>query len=90
MRTFGFRVSGVVQGVGYRAYTERSARQVGGRGWCRNTAGGQVEGVVSLPDEGACSSFLEALRRGPPRARVEDIVTWPAEDEGLVTFVVRP
>ena len=39
-------VSGRVQGVGYRAFTEREAKRTGLDGWVRNRADGAVEAVV--------------------------------------------
>lgn len=69
-------VSGGVQGVGYRAFTQRVATQKGLFGGVRNLEDGRVEVEV----EGArpvIDSLIDALRAGPPMARVRDVqVQW--------------
>ncbi|ACY19040.1 acylphosphatase [Haliangium ochraceum] len=66
------RITGRVQGVGYRASTRERARSLELSGWVRNTD----DGAVELEAEGA-QRALEALlawcRQGPPGARVIDI-----------------
>jgi acylphosphatase len=69
-------VSGYVQGVAYRAFTQDAARRRGLKGGVRNLKDGRVEVEV----EGARSeveAFLGSLRAGPPRAQVVDLlVQW--------------
>jgi len=40
------RVSGKVQGVGFRSYTSRHAKELGVNGWVKNLPGGGVEAVL--------------------------------------------
>jgi len=66
------RVSGRVQGVAYRAWTERQATSLGLSGWVRNRRDGSVEAVLC----GAEDAVLEMIRRchrGPPLARVAEV-----------------
>ncbi len=63
------RVSGVVQGVGYRAFALRAAKTLKLTGYVRNCADGSVE-VVAEGEEQQLQQFLETLRRGPDGARV--------------------
>jgi acylphosphatase len=65
-------VRGRVQGVGYRGFAEHEARRRGLEGWVRNRVGGAVEIVVAGPKE-LVDDFVTACRRGPFRARVDDI-----------------
>jgi acylphosphatase len=66
------KVQGMVQGVGYRAFTLDTARSLGLTGWVRNLLDGSVEAVFEGEEEQA-QSAINACRTGPPRARVEHI-----------------
>jgi len=65
-------IRGRVQGVGYRAWTEYTARDHGLEGWVRNRRDGGVEAVFAGPP-GTVAAMIEACRRGPPGARVDAI-----------------
>lgn len=65
-------VDGVVQGVGFRYFTERTARRYGLSGWVRNLPDGRVEVEVE-GEAGVLNAFLGDVRRGPPHARVTDV-----------------
>jgi acylphosphatase len=65
-------IRGLVQGVGYRAWTEREALRRGLAGWVRNRRDGAVEAVFAGPAE-TVAAMLEACRQGPRGARVESI-----------------
>ncbi len=71
-RSVRVRISGRVQGVGYRDWTERRASQLGLSGWVRNLASGDVEAVFGGPSE-AVEAMLAACRTGPRLAAVEKI-----------------
>ena len=75
------RVTGRVQGVWYRGWTQAEARRLGLRGWVRNEPDGSVTALLAGP-EAAVAAMLEAMRQGPPDARVAGVQTQPAEDEG--------
>ena len=62
-------VEGRVQGVGFRAWTLRRARELGLRGLVSNLADGSVDVEVEGPAE-AVSRMQEFLRQGPVLARV--------------------
>jgi acylphosphatase len=65
-------VRGRVQGVGYRAFVEREALRRGIEGWVRNRRDGSVEAVFSGGRE-KVDAVVEACRRGPYSARIEQI-----------------
>jgi len=68
-----FRVEGRVQGVGFRAWTRRTARTLGLRGWVRNLPDGAVEvQVEGSPD--ALAVMEAELLGGPPGSRVERVI----------------
>ena len=69
-------VSGRVQGVGYRSFSERAALDHSIKGWSMNLP----DGRVMLDIEGVKKNaelFLEDLKKGPRMSHVTDItVTW--------------
>ena len=74
-------ISGRVQGVGFRFFAQRAARENSIRGWVRNLPDGSVE-TVAEGDEGAVALYLERLRDGPMGANVTGMsaVEVPASD----------
>lgn len=65
-------ITGRVQGVGFRFYTQKKARELGITGWVRNRRDGSVEAVVQ-GDPGAVETMIAWARRGPPSAAVTDV-----------------
>ena len=80
------RVYGRVQGVGFRYYVLSRAQELGIRGWIKN----EHDGSVSLEAEGASLNvFLDYLRQGPPRARVDKFETHSIPLQGYTGFSIR-
>jgi acylphosphatase len=46
VRSIRVRISGQVQGVGFRAWTEQRATALNLSGWVRNTESGDVEALI--------------------------------------------
>ena len=67
-----FVVSGRVQGVGFRYFTQDIARREGLTGTVRNLHDGRVE-VIAEGEETAVDRLEQAIRQGPSRARVERV-----------------
>ncbi len=65
-------ISGIVQGVGYRAFTKRLAQGYGLSGWVKNLPDGRVE-VFVQGDRDVVWDFLKQLWEGPPAGRVDRI-----------------
>ncbi len=82
-------VSGRVQGVFFRDSTQREARRLGVAGWVRNVDDGTVEAVFE-GECGAVKAMVDFCRRGPERARVENVQVDSGEPvEGLRDFEIR-
>lgn len=81
MKSVHVRITGVVQGVGYRAWTEHAARSRGLDGWVRNRRDGSVEAVIA-GDEASVEDMLRALRAGPPSSEVDEVIAEAAEMPG--------
>jgi acylphosphatase len=87
--TVRLRISGKVQGVGYRLWAMRTAARLGLRGWVRNRSDGSVEALLTgNPD--AVAAMIEVCREGPRGARVTDVIAAPDKDDGSVGFEARP
>jgi acylphosphatase len=74
-----YYVSGMVQGVGYRYFASRVARQLGVAGFAKNLRDGRVE-VYAIAPPAALKAFRSELRRGPQGAIVDDV----SEDEAEI------
>lgn len=72
IRSIRVRITGHVQGVGFRAWTEQRANALGLSGWVRNAENGDVEALFSGSTE-AVNAMLAACREGPRHARVERV-----------------
>lgn len=70
-------VKGHVQGVYYRAFTEKEAVSLGLTGYVRNLPTGDVE-VWAEGERVKLEELVKQLRLGPPHSRVNDVITeWP-------------
>lgn len=82
-------VSGLVQGVYFRADACDVARQLGLSGWVRNHRDGRVEAVVE-GENTAVQRFIAWSHHGPPSARVDDVhVSWEPYQGEFDTFTIR-
>ncbi len=65
-------IRGRVQGVGYRAWTERLVVERGVQGWVRNCRDESVEAFFVGPAE-AVAAMIDLCRQGPPDSRVDTV-----------------
>jgi acylphosphatase len=92
MMTRQIRVSGRVQGVGYRDALRREAERAGVTGWVRNRRDGTVEALLQGTPEGV-EAVVAWARRGPPMARVSAVAVeaaGPETDGPCAGFELRP
>jgi len=81
-------VSGRVQGVWFRAHTQKQAQQLDLKGWVRNLDDGRVE-VFACGDEEPLERFHLWLQQGPELAIVEACSREPADWQEFSGFVIR-
>ena len=81
-------VSGRVQGVFFRAETQRRARELGLSGWVRNLADGRVELLISGP-EAAIEAMQSWLAQGPPLAAVQSLELERVDADPGTGFKIR-
>jgi acylphosphatase len=72
-------ISGVVQGVGFRYWTERNAKELGLNGWVRNRLDGSVEALFS-GSSASVDEMLSRCRAGPRYADVEAVEIFKEEE----------
>jgi hydrogenase maturation protein HypF len=81
------RVTGIVQGVGFRPFVWRLAQQFGLTGWVRNDAQG-VE-ILAQGGQSALSEMLVRLRTdAPPLARVDSVQAQDLAAEPFAAFSI--
>jgi acylphosphatase len=78
-----------VQGVGYRYYTLRCARQYLLTGRVQNLSNGHVE-IIAEGEAGLLIDFIKELRIGPRSAEVNDVsVTWQKATGEFSNFTIE-
>ena len=80
MMTRRLRITGRVQGVGFRDALCGEAEDRGITGWVRNRTDGSVEALVQGPPD-RVAELIAWARRGPPASRVEDVQAEACDDE---------
>ena len=82
-------VMGRVQGVGFRAHVENSARQIGVMGWVRNVGWDTVEAVAE-GERARIDRFIETMKKGPPGSHVDESrVEWETPTREFGEFGVK-
>lgn len=82
VETLAARITGKVQGVGFRIATVRQAHSLGVTGWVRNLEDGSVEVLLQGPHD-CVDRMLSWLHMGPPAARVQDVETRESREDRL-------
>ena len=78
-----FYVFGRVQGVGYRAWTVRTAKEYGLIGWVRNRRNGSVE-IYAQGRLENLELFRQACLKGPLWSRVDNLMPVSIPDAPLI------
>ncbi len=82
-------VTGLVQGVNFRWFTQRRGTELGLVGYVRNRADGSVE-FVAEGTRDALERLLDAARVGPPAAVVENVeARWGVATGEFGRFEIR-
>ena len=87
--TWKATVTGLVQGVYFRAFTREAAAELKIRGWVRNMPDGSVQALMQHEDESQLAALIARLRQGPPASRVAHVSFEPVEcDEVYESFEI--
>jgi acylphosphatase len=88
-KTVRLKITGRVQGVGFRDWVASKANEHGLKGWVRNRRDGSLEVFLSgVPD--LVDLFVYEAQRGPPAAQVKSIDEEPSTERPPSAFEVRP
>ncbi len=89
MKRLEIYVSGVVQGVGFRYFTRRVAKELGLKGYVMNLPDGRVYINVE-GEEGRLEKFISAIKEGPPMAIVKGVeVRESKADKEFKDFTIK-
>ena len=87
--TIRVRITGRVQGVGYRYWVVDQAALLHLDGWVGNRRDGSVEAVFAGP-EGAVADMIGRCHQGPVLARIDDVAHTPDSDVVVDGFQALP
>ena len=89
MRRVQVLVSGRVQGVYFRMFTQKKAKHLDIKGCVRNLADGRVE-IIAEADHGSIDKLIKWCHKGPVTARVDHVeITELKSDDVLTSFEIR-
>ena len=81
-RSVAIRITGSVQGVGFRGFVQHEAERLGVSGFVRNRRNGDVEALFA-GEAVAVAALVSACRSGPARARVAHLAVYEPEPDML-------
>lgn len=82
-------VSGKVQSVGYRYFSQMKAVQYGVTGWARNVSNDTVE-ICALGTKDQLDPFIEDLRRGNPFSKITNLeITEKEQSDNFQSFTIK-
>ncbi|MDP3877709.1 MAG: acylphosphatase [Methylobacter sp.] len=89
MRKVKILVSGRVQGVYFRYFTQNKAQHFAVKGYAKNLADGRVE-IIAEAEHVVLEKFIDWCRKGPLTARVDAIeITELEAGEALTSFDIK-
>ncbi len=82
MITYKVKIFGRVQGVGFRWFLRKKAKEFGIKGYAENLSDGTVEVFAQADnnENNSLNGFLEACKKGPFLARVDKVIIEKVED----------
>ena len=86
--TVNMKITGKVQGVGFRYFVLRQAQERGMYGWVSNKPNGDVE-AFAQGEKADLERFIAKVKEGPSFSRVEDVsLNWVKEAEQYFGFEI--
>lgn len=89
MNAVFIRISGLVQGVGYRYFVLRTAQKLGIVGYVKNLYDGGVE-IIAEGESGPLNQLVEEAKIGPLSSDIRDMkIEWREPTGSFDSFDVR-
>jgi len=83
------KISGFVQGVGFRSWAVAIARELGISGFVKNESDGSVK-IVAEGEEEKLKKLIDLCWQGPRYARVKNVeVKWQKFEGGFLGFDIE-
>jgi acylphosphatase len=83
------RIEGIVQGVGFRFFTQDKAQEYGITGYVKNLYDGSVEAYAE-GEKDILEKFIKDLKQGPRMSRVERTdVQWIEPENNYESFTIK-
>jgi acylphosphatase len=81
-------ITGKVQGVFFRKYTQLKAQKIGVKGWVKNTSDGRVM-VYAIANENTLHDLITWCQKGSPMSVVKNVeVVWLDDLEAITGFEI--
>ena len=86
--TINMKITGKVQGVGFRYFVLQQAQELGIKGWVNNKPNGNVE-ALAQGEKADLERFIAKVKEGPSFSRVDDVnLNWVNEAEQYFGFEI--
>ena len=86
--TVKMKITGKVQGVGFRYFVLRQAQKLGINGWVNNKPNSAVE-ALAQGEKADLEQFIAKVKEGPSFSRVEDVsLNWVNEADQYFGFEI--
>ena len=86
--SYSIKVMGRVQGVGFRFYTQKTARELGVLGFVKNMSDGSVY-IEAEANQDVMSVFIKWIKQGPEWASVDGVSVQSQPVQGFESFDIR-
>ncbi len=89
MIQYELKITGKVQGVGFRYFAQQKAVEIGITGWVKNSRDGGVI-IIAQGNETDLNTFTDYLQIGPARARVTNISKYEIQSlSNFKNFIIK-
>lgn len=80
-------ITGLVQGIFFRAYIKDNAEKLNVKGFCRNLEDGRVE-VFIEGEAGAVNKMVDLCKSGPKHSQIKKVEEKAERFQGMKSFKV--